>query len=1148
MPSAAARLPLRRAVLLLAALVTGGIAAGSDDALEAGFRHPPPEARPQTWWHWMNGNISAEGITADLEAMQRIGIGGAQIFNLSIHDPPGPVKYLSPRWWELVNHAIRTADRLGLELGMENGPGWSEAGGPWVTPDQAMERVVWSVAHVSGGAPVSLSLPRPPLEKNWYREIAVLAWPSVPGENTGAAAPLPKVTTNAPGLDVSALADENNQRVLTFPLPDDAHPAIVQFEYAAPQTWGSLRLIGHGPNSMPTKGRIEVSDDGQTFRRVADVEGIGRGNDYPRLLATFPPVTARFFRLVVTYVYAHYSVSDTTKHHDVMQLHSVEFGAPRLDHSEARAGYRADVDLGFTALPFAEAAAVPVEKIVDVSAHVHDGTLTWSPPPGDWTILRVGATLTGREIHPAPDGGQGLEVDKMSATALAAHFQAMVGRVATEAGPLAGRAFKTVLADSWEAGCQNWTPAFREEFRRRRGYDPLPWLPALSGRIVGSVETSERFLWDYRRTAADLVADNHYGAFRALSHAAGLQFTAEAPGINISTIADELECKGRTDIPMSEFHFDPHDDSKETASAAHIYGARLVAAEAYTAGPNDAAWTKTPFDHKRIGDLNFTKGINRFVFHRYTHQPTEGLVPGFAMGVWGTNFERTNTWWNQARAWMDYITRCQYMLQQGVFAADVCYFYGEGAPGTLAGHEPALPPGYDYDACNAEVVRERLNVRDGRITLPDGTSYALLLLRDSERMTPELLRRIRELVRAGATVVGERPSRSPSLAGFPACDAEVQALADELWGPASAAQIAKPAPADRRVGQGHAISGRSVAEVLASACGAPDFSAAPGMDNFRWIHRKIGTTDAWFVSNQGNQALTARLSFRVAGRAPELWHADTGEIERPAIFSSEAGVTTLPVSFDPAGSVFVVFREAPAPGEAVTALTRTGATPASAVGAAASASEAALMFDSGGGLTLRTATAGVYLAQRAHGEPVRWTVPALPAPRTLDGPWQREFPQRSGPAVRMTRPALRSWTEEETEAVKYFSGTATYTCTFDLPAEALSAQRELWLDLGAVRELADVAVNGTALGTLWKPPLRVRIDGAAHAGHNTLELKVTNLWPNRLIGDQRLPPDQRQTWTTYNPYKATDALRPSGLLGPVTIRTVAVMPPDPSER
>jgi hypothetical protein len=787
-------------------------------------------------------------------------------------------------------------------------------------------------------------------------------------------------------------------------------------------------------------------------------------------------------------------------------------------------------------------------------------------------------------------------------------------------GPLAGKSLNNVLVDSYEVGSQNWTPRFREEFQQRRGYDPLPWLPVMTGRVVESLEASERFLWDLRRTVADLFADHYYGHFATLCHQHGMLFSTEGYG---NGPFDNLTCAGRADIPMSEFWTGWGNDnsgSKEAASAAHTYGRKFVGAESFTATPENGRWQNHPYSLKALGDLIYCGGVNRFIFHRYAHQPWLDRFPGMTMGPWGFHFERTVTWWEQGSAWLRYLARCQYLLQEGLFVGDLCYFYGEGASAGLPGRgglRPPPPPGYDYDGCNAEVLLTRTSVQDGRLVLPDGMSYRVLVLPDTDTMTPKLLRKVRDLVQAGATVVGPKPQKSPSLTDYPACDEEVQRLADEVWGDCDGKTVTEHA-----LGQGRVFWGRPLEEVLAAQGLRPDFEFT-GNRNPRLvsIHRRTGDAEVYFVSNQRKRFEAAECTFRVSGKAPELWRPDTGLIERAPIFQEKDGRTTVSLLFEPAGSVFVVFREPVGTTDPVVSVQHDGGPlfpprrkltakleiqravygvledPQKCVDVTAPL--AALVQDNTlsveasnriagdpvygivkklrvdytldgapqsktvseneileipdteseefpaaqvsvsreGEVELRAWEAGAYELRTASGQALRVEVPAVPEPVEVGGPWELRFPPNRGAPEKVTLEKLISWTEHPEPGVRYFSGTAEYVREVDLPAALLDPGQALYLDLGRVQVIAEVNVNGQDLGILWKPPFRVEITDLARPGKNRLQIRVTNLWPNRLIGDQSLPENQRTTWTTWQHYTKDSPLLESGLLGPVEIVT-----------
>ena len=624
--------------IFLAAATTGR---GAEAPTPATFAAPPQSAKPWVYWFWLNGNISREGITADLEAMHRVGIGGVLIMEVDQGIPLGPVPFAGPKWRELFKHMVAEAGRLGIEVDMNNDAGWNGSGGPWVKPEHGMQKVVWTETAIEGAKQFDGVLPQPQTVGNYYRDIAVLAFPT---------------------------------------------PAA----------------------------------DGDSKKRY------------------------------------------------------------RIDHIEGKTALGRE-----TVTPRAQYPAVPAEAIVardgiqNLTAKLDaKGRLTWDAPAGKWTVLRIGHTLTGVVNGPSPKSGEGLECDKLSREAFDEHWAGLMGKLIADVGPEAGKTLTYTHIDSWENGSQNWTPKMREEFQQRRGYDMLPWLPVMTGRVVDSLEASERFLWDLRKTISELNNDNYAGRAAELAHQHGMKLSIEAYG---SGMFDDISYGGRADSPMGEFWIGGGaiETLKDMASAGHVYGRNIVGAESFTAVTEVAKWMNSPQTIKSLGDTAFCEGINRFVFHRYAMQPWLNRVPGMTMGPWGIHYERTETWWNQTGPWHEYLARCNYLLRQGLFVADICYLQTEDAPNGLA-YAPRTA--YAFDGCPPEVVLTRMKVEDGRLVLPDGMSYRLLVLPPSETMTPVLLAKIKELVEAGATVVGSKPLKSPSMSDYPKCDADLQQLVAELWG------------------------------------------------------------------------------------------------------------------------------------------------------------------------------------------------------------------------------------------------------------------------------------------------------------------------------------------------------------------------------
>jgi len=1037
--------------LLLASLGLVLRLSAAEPDLDKQFQSPPDSAKPRTWWHWVSGNVSSEGITADLQAMKDIGLGGCQLFTVDQSKIHGDVKFMSPEWRGFVKQALGEADKLGLQVSIEGCDGWSESGGPWIQPEQGMQHVVWTERNVTGGQEIALDLPQPETMRGFYKDIALLAFPMLKGDDL----PLPSgAHCSIPNVDVGSLIDGRLDADVEFRIKRDSS---LEFDltFAQPVTSGSLIIAGDA-GLAKVAGQLEASTDGVTFQPAGAITLSG--------VSGFPDVTGTHFRLKFPKV-----------HSDHFHLTKISFGGARSDQFPTRVGMQPRRNIPFTSEELPANEVINPAKIVDLT-----GKTKWKAPAGRWTIVRIGHTGTGATTHPSTTPG--LEVDKLSSTAVRFHLDHMYGPIIADSPDEAGRGLNSILLDSWECGCANWTPLMPQEFKKHRGYDLKPWLAAFTGRIVKDPDSTQKFLWDLRRTVADLLTENHYGVVAEYAHEHNLILYAEAPGIGLPTVADNLACKGRTDVPMGEFwvnssYEDNIDDPKEAASAAHIYGKTIVATESFTSTPNTASWANDPYSLKQLGDFEFCNGVNRFIFHRYAHQPWNDRKPGMSMGPWGINFERSNTWWKQGSAWIEYLTRCEYLLQQGRFAADVLYFYGENAAAGVSHRDlkPAVPEGFDYDVCNAEILMGQTHVENGEIVLNSGMRYRVLVLPDTDRMTLPMLAQIGKLIHDGATVYGPKPVKSPSLSDK---DKAVAKIAGKIWGDCDGVKVTS-----HQYGQGRVLWGEALAGALPSA---PDFSAS--QTDVRFIHRHLDDAEIYFISNQQKAERTVNCTFRVDGKIPELWHPDSGETETVSFYGVTNGCTTVSIHFDPIGSTFVVFRH-PSAGSQHDALP-----PVAAID--------------------------------------------LPAPITVDGDWALSFPPKLGAPESAVFDHLMSWTESTNDGVKYFSGTATYEKEVQIPAEYIGTNHKLFLDLGAVKNLAEVTLNGKSLGVLWKEPFRVEITNAAQAGTNKLEVRITNLWPNRMIGDQKLPEDQRITWASVEPYKADSPLLPSGLLGPVKIVAV----------
>ncbi len=1018
---------------LLTAVFYLTIVPGARCGLEEVFQHPPQSAKPWTYWFWINGNITKEGITADLEAMARAGIGGVlimEVANPKTMAPAGPVAFASPQWRELFKHTVSEANRLGLKVNMNDDAGWCGSGGPWITPEFSMQKLVATNVSVTGPRHFEEVLPLPRAMLGFYRDVKVLAYPAV------------------------------------------------------------------------AKGRH---------------------------------------------------------------------------------------------------ATIPQGKVLDLSDKMNaDGRLSWDPPAGNWTVTRIGCTTTGAKNKPAPKSGEGLECDKFNPEAMKQQFDGFIAKLADDVGPLAGKTLVSTHIDSWEVGSQNWTPRMAEEFRRRRGYDLTPWLINVAGGPgLGSPEETKRFRRDYKRTSTDLLLENDAQALRELAHRRGLQLSIEAYGT--AGFIDPLAFGAEADVPMAEFWIMRWGawhllSPRLMASVGHVHGKPVVGAESFTSWAEADPYTEYPYSVKPIGDWAFCEGINRFVFHRCALNPWPALAPGMGFAGYGWHMDPGQTWWEPGRAYMQYLARCQALLQQGRFVADVCRVvidgedYGRGPNmATLPGQYGPIPTGYNYDYISDRALLTELSVKDGCLVTPSGMSYRLLQLPTGDALTPEITRKLRDLVQAGAVVIGPKPDHSRSLQNYPQCDEKVRALAKELWADCDGTNTT-----EHRLGAGKVVWGQPIGEVLDQLCGTADFafltdppvteeatmSVTQGRGikrgkeeqrpmptaGLNWIHRRVGQAEVYFVANPQHRQVEAVCTFRVKGLQPELWDPATGDMRKPAAFRNTDLGTQVPLHFDPAGSVFVVFQQKADPASQIVEVAHEG----TVLFGANRQTLARLpeFWIEGGKLTTLTREPGRYTVVHANGSKETFLDPGHPAIQAISGPWTVQFQPERGAPAQVEMPALMDWSRSKDSGVRYFSGTATYRTRFDWTPPA--GQQLYFLDLGEVKVMAEARLNGKDLGVLWKPPYSVDVTKALKPGRNELEVKVTNLWPNRLIGDEQYPDDctpdgswktgpipawpawllkgqprpepRRITFTTWKYYTKDSPLLPSGLLGPVTVRAEWAVP------
>jgi hypothetical protein len=1086
----------------------------SADELLRAFQDPPNGARPRVWWHWMNGNIAEEGIKLDLDWMHSVGVGGVTIFEGAISTPqvvPKRLIFMTPGWKQAFNYAVNTARNLDMEVAIASSPGWSETGGPWVPAAQGMKKMVWSATRVEGGQPFTGKLPHPPqvdgtfqnfqvpgrrgpdgkivVPPEFYGDVTVIAY-KIPEDDKTQSELNPQITTSAGSPNITALSDGDvNSVALELAPAQQGSDAWVQFDYGHPQKIqamtlasldGTISVFDHESSNIPPW--IESSDDGTEFHKVADIPF----SSLVQRTVSFSAVTARYFRIV-------FSKGTTTQR----ITEAMFWSGARANQFEKRAGYANARDFfAITDPEFPSESVVARQDVVDLTGKMRpDGTLDWTPPAGKWTILRIGYSLTGHENGPAPAEATGLEVDKLNREYVKNYVDGYLKMYADTVGDnkMGKDGISYMLTDSIEVGPQNWTDNMLAEFQKRRGYDAHPWLPALTGVVIKSAADTGRFLWDFRRTIGQLLAENHYGAIAEELHAHGLNYYGEALEQHRPSLGDDMEMRSKTDIPMGAMwtwagspapEASYLADLRGAASVAHIYGQNIVGAESMTSrGP---AWSWSPNKLKTVADLEFALGVNRFQIHESSHQPLADMAPGLTLGPYGIWFNRNDTWASAATPWINYLARCSYLLQQGHYYADVAYFYGEEGPLTAVyGWKAAqdLPEGYAFDFVNSDVILNHLTFTDGRLVTPGGTSYRILYLGGrSQRMTLAVLEQLTRLVKQGAVIVGNKPVDSPSLA-----DDEVRfhKLADRLFGRGTPVSGVV-----RKLGKGRVYIGMSANDVLKALDTPQDFEyTKPATDtNLMFVHRKLNDQEIYFVDNRQGRDERVDVTFRVQGKTPELWDPATGKTS-PITYKIADGRTTIPLHFDPNGSTFVVFTKP--------------------------AVEASL--------DLR--------------EPEEAQITSLDD--ALNHNWSVSFQPGRGAPVSAGFDRLSSWSENQNDGIRYFSGTATYSRTLNIPEHTIKSGARYWLDLGDVKDVAEVAINGKNLGVLWKTPFKMDITRDLKQGDNTLLIHVTNLWVNRLIGDQQSYAVKKYTFTDFAPYKADSPLLPSGLLGPVRITTAA---------
>ncbi len=1011
------------------------------DALSERFADPPRESRPMVWWHWMNGNITKDGIRKDLEWMDSAGIRGFHQFDAALQTPQVVDKrlvYMTPEWKEAFRYALDVADSLDMEVDIASSPGWSHSGGPWVEKKDAMKKVVWREMTLQGGNCYEGPLPEPFKDPGYFQNAKATEYLEVDAPEDGMYEDIAVIAMRLPDEDRTLVPSsiETSGGTFDFESLSDGDFSTggkvkarggdcwIEYRFDSPVTVRSLVVAdqgGRGPISFKADGK-EVAN----FPMSAVSEQT----------LSFEPVTAETFRLDIT-------VIPRSKLLELLGLNPADGGVNLTEFrlcSVSRVN-RAEAKAAFTTMerlydyPTIDDGLNYPSEVIDLTSRYKDGQLSWDVPEGNWRVFRFGWSLTGKMNAPAPPEATGLEVDKLDPKAWASYFEQYLTMYKDAAGGSLDK-IDYLLTDSWEAGNANWTASLPDEFHSRRGYDLLPWMPALAGYIVGSADETEKFLLDWRETLAELLAEN-FDRLTDLLHSYGLKGRySESHEGGRAMVADGMDIKRRADIPMSAI-WTPGAmmgspivtalaDMRESSSVSHIYGQKYVAAESMTAvGLYAQAYTYCPGNLKPVADLEFASGVNRIIVHESAHQPRDDFFPGVGLSITGQWFNRHETWAGQARSWTDYLSRTSFLLAEGVNVADFLVYYGEDTNITAryAGGEIDIPQGFSYDFVNPYALLNVIEYKDGRFVAPSACSWPVLVL-DADFISDPIQRKLDEWRSSGARICTLEELKTLKL------DADVETESD-----------------------------------------------------IRFVHRRVKDGEIYWISKPSDEFETVSLSFRQSGQTVSVWDAETGEIYA-ADYLDDGERTSVSFKMSPNDAKFFIFSK--------------------------------------------------HLPKAAVGETFTATDDLSEFKRkslSVGGPWHVTFEKSLGAPESADFPELKSYTLSENPGIRYFSGTASYTRTVDIE----KVPEHLVLNLGDVRNIAEIYVNGNPVRTLWKVPYSAEITDFVTTGSNLLEIRVTNLWPNRLIRDAQLPEKDRITHITYPFYSPEDSLLDGGLLGPVTL-------------
>ena len=1111
---------------------------------EAGFAQENSGAayensKPWVYWYWMQSAYSKEGVTADLEAMKEAGLGGAYLMSIKgPADPPlidPPILQLSKKWWELVKFAIEEADRLGLKIAMHASDGFAVAGGPWIEPRQSMQKVVWTDTVLKGGQDLKVKLKQPGSYEGYYEDIAAFAIPQKTSVVTSIDKK-PAVTSTKEDIDASFLTSSNGKDEFKM-----YHKGWIQYEFKEPFTCKSINIESKGVNYQAHRLRLMVSDDGKVFRDLGRLKAPRHGwQDWGiPYTHSIEPTTARYFRFVYDPAGTEPGAEDldAAKWKQSLKVSRIVLSnQPKIGNYQGKSGIVWRISPETTEIPAED--FIPKDQIIKLSDYIDEnGVLNWKAPEGNWKIMRFGHTSTGQE-NDTGGAGRGLEVDKFDPEAIRFQFQQWFGKAAEVAGPeLVPEVLNILHVDSWEAGSQNWSSVFREEFKNRRGYDLVDFLPIMAGIPVESAKTSEQILYDVRKTISELIADNFFGTMKAEADKLGVKFSSE--NVAPTMVSDALMHFKEVDFPGGEFWLrspthDKPNDMLDAISGGHIYGKNIIQAEAFT--ELRMGWDEDPELLKPLADRNYALGANRYFYHVFVHNPWTDRKPGMTLDGVGSYFQRDQTWWEPGKAWVEYCRRVQSQLQKGTPVVDLAVFTGEELPSRAVLPDRLLPfipnifgeeriaseknrlenkgqptskmpkevtfsknitnlndwvnalNGYKYDSFNPDALLHDASVVDGNIKFRGDIEYKALFFPGSRKMSPdamisfEVADKILSLIKDGAIVfVGQKPQR---ISGFSqdANQKRWKSVVEEIWS-GYKKDLDSNSINSWSLGKGKVIQLPYPEKDFKEIDIQPDV-LFPGLnrkesETLAWNHRRSGKEEIYFISNQKDTEREVSVSLRETGRVPYLYDPVTDKTRGLKKWKIVDGRTVFPLKFDRNSSLFILFRE-------------------------------------------KTSL------KKSEGR--NWA--SFKVNKELDENWNIQFDADfNGPAGLISTKKLFDWSASGNDSIKYYSGTAVYSKTFRYKGKTETA----WLNLGEFSDIAEVFLNGERIGVVWTFPHRIDISSALKKGKNNLQIRITNTWRNRLIRDHQLPKKERSTWTTA-PYRLEgEELSPSGLLGPVSI-------------